>query len=549
VDAVALFCARARARDPDFVLCETNAAPVAEISRRLDGLPLAIELAAARCGLLSPHDMAERLQDTLGAVGAGARDAPARQQTLRATIDWSHELLSDAEKQCFACFAVFAGGATVQAAETITNAGLDTLDHLVAKSLLVRGQHTHTPTRLGMLDTIRAYAGERFALTTDKNAVHERHYRFYLALAQEHGTEQALWGQHRAEHLAPLDADIDNLHEALACAVDQPGAERALALADALGWYWVLRNRYDDAVAWIDRALSTPGADACPTLRARALCTKARCVWALGRGREGPALLAEAEAVARALDDPTLLSRVLQTRAHRGFAAGRRDAAEALADEAVALARNAGDRWEIALALYDKALAAPTVADLRQRVEHAASLFGEVGNTYQLANLLTSAAYVALRMGGDREARDLAVRATPIARSLDDPYGWMITSGNLALAALFTGDTDTASSAFREELWLCRDLVVRPVVLEGLQGLAAVAVVHHDDKRAATLVGAAAAHRYSEPEDAVDARLKETFFQPARDRHGADAWDAMTRQGSALSFEDAIAYALEEPHG
>jgi len=132
VDAVALFCARARATDPDFDVNEANAAPVAEICRRVDGLPLGIELAAARCGLLSPDEIAERLRETLGALGAGARDAPARQQTLRAAIDWSYQLLTDAEKQFFARFAVFAGGATVKAAETITCAGLDTLDGLVS---------------------------------------------------------------------------------------------------------------------------------------------------------------------------------------------------------------------------------------------------------------------------------------------------------------------------------------------------------------------------------------------------------------------------------
>ena len=162
-DAVALFCERARAHDPDFDLSDANADAVAEICRRVDGLPLAIELAAARCGLLSPAEIAERLDTALGALGAGARDAPARQQTLRATIDWSHDLLSDAEKRCFARFAVFAGGATVEAAEAITDAGLDTLDGLVAKSLLVRRRDAHAPTRLGMLETIRAYATERFA--------------------------------------------------------------------------------------------------------------------------------------------------------------------------------------------------------------------------------------------------------------------------------------------------------------------------------------------------------------------------------------------------
>ena len=123
----------------------------------------------------------------------------------------------------------------------------------------------------------------------------------------------------------------------------------------------------------------------------------------------------------------------------------------------------------------------------------------------------------------------------------------MVNSGNLGLAALLTGETDTASHAFREELTLCRETVVRPQAFEGLRGLAAIAVVNGDDQRAAKLVSAADAHRYDLPEDPVEARLDETFFEPARARCGTDAWIAAAREGSALSFEDAIAYALEEP--
>ena len=142
--AVTLFIERARAHDPGFVLGDGNAAAVAEICRRVDGLPLAIELAAARCGLLSPAEIAERLEVALGAPGAAARDAPARHHTLRATVDWSYQLLSDGEQVCFARFAVFGGGATIEAAEAVTGADLDTLDHFVAKSLLVRQQGRRT---------------------------------------------------------------------------------------------------------------------------------------------------------------------------------------------------------------------------------------------------------------------------------------------------------------------------------------------------------------------------------------------------------------------
>jgi predicted ATPase/DNA-binding SARP family transcriptional activator len=544
--AVTLFCERARAHDPDFDLSDANAAAVAEICRRVDGLPLAIELAAARCGLLSPTEIAERLDTALGAPGAGVRDAPARQQTLAATIDWSYDLLSDAEKRCFSRFGVFAGGATVEAAETITAGGLDTLDGLVTKSLLLRRQHALAPTRLGMLETIRAYASERFALATDNDAVRERHYRFYLAVAERHGDERALWGAGGKEHLTQLDAEIDNLHATLGWAIGQGNAERALGIATALGCYWVTRNRYADAFEWIEQSLNLPGADAHPALVARALRTKARCLRQMGRGAEQPAVVATLEAIARRLGDPVILSQALQLRVDHEINAERLEVADAVADDALRWAGVADDKWEIAEAFRGKAIAASRIADLRERVERAASLLTEVGNIQQLANLLTSAAYAALCLGNARDATDFAARATPIAQGLDNPFERMINSGNHGLAALLTGETDTALQAFREELTLCRETVVPPVAFEGLRGLAAIAVVDGDARRAATLVGAADAHRYDTPEDPVEARLDETFFAPARTRCGTDAWNAAVREGGALTFEDAIAYALEE---
>jgi predicted ATPase/class 3 adenylate cyclase len=188
--AIALFGERARAHDPGFRPDDGNAAHVAEICRRVDGLPLAIELAAARCALLSPAEIARRLDAALAAPGP--RDAPERQRTLRATIDWSHELLDERERACFARFAVFSGGATVAAAEAVTGADLDALDRLVAKSLLVRGRTAEGSTRLLMLETVRAYAGERFAALPDAEDVRERHHAHYLHLAEHHGSERAL---------------------------------------------------------------------------------------------------------------------------------------------------------------------------------------------------------------------------------------------------------------------------------------------------------------------------------------------------------------------
>jgi predicted ATPase/DNA-binding SARP family transcriptional activator len=547
VDAVALFRERARAHDPGFELAGADPAVVAQICRRLDGLPLAIELAAARCGVLSVGEIAERLDIVLGALGAGPRDAPARQQTLRATIDWSHDLLDDDEKQSFARFAVFAGSATVAAAETVTHASLDTLDHLVAKSLLVRRQHAFAPSRLGMLETIRAYSSERFASAADAETVREQHCRHYLAFAERHGAERALWGADAREHLARMDAEIDNLHLALGWAIGDANAELALALTAALGGYWLMRNRYAEAFDWIDRAVHLAGADAHPALRVRALCTTTKCLWQMGRGAENAAIVAALEAIARRLGDPLILSQALQVRVDHEVNGERLAAADATADEALHWARAAGDEWEIADASCAKAVPAASIADLRERVGTAAALLAGVGNVYLLANLLNSASYAALCLGSERDAADFAARATPIARALDSRFERMINSGNLGLAAALAGDTDAASHAFREQVRLCREMVARPPLFEGFRGLAAVAVADGDGTRAARLVGASDAHRYDKAADPVEAKLDEAFFAPARTRCGAGAWNADTREGHALSSEDAIAYALEEP--
>jgi predicted ATPase/DNA-binding SARP family transcriptional activator len=544
-DAITLFCERARARDPGFELGNGDA--VVEICRRVDGLPLAIELAAARCGLLTPAEIADRLDVALGTPGTAVRDAPVRQQTLRATIDWSHALLDGEEQVCFARFAVFTGGATVEAAEPVTGAGLSTLDHLVGKSLLSRSAHPDGRTRLLMLETVRSYAAERLTGAPDHEAVRERHYRYFLALAQRHGTERALWGAMRGEHLAALDGDIENLHAALQWVIDQDDAERALALCEALGCYWLMRARYAEAVDRIDRVLHLPASDAHPELRVRVLCTKLRALFPLGRAGERPPIFDEAEAIASRLPDLRYAAEVAFVRTAVAMDTGESDVADALADEAVRLAQAAGDDLAIAMAAFAKTLPSTGAAELRERVERAASLLDEAGIVYQLGYLLGSAAYVALCAGSDAYAADLVRRAIPATRDLDSPHLRAHLCGNAGLTALFCGDIDDAREAFREELALCREHVIMPWTSEGLAGLAAIAALENDLDRAARLAGAAAAHTYGQADDEVDARRRGTFLEPARAQHGPDAWDAAEREGAALSFDDAIAYALAQP--
>jgi predicted ATPase len=545
-DAVALFAERARGIDPGFALDERSADAVAEICRRLDGLPLAIELAAARCGLLSPAELAERLGDALGALGEGARDAPARQRTLRAAIEWSHDLLNEDEQEAFAHFAVFAGAPDVEAAEAITGAGLDTLDRLLAKSLLVRRRSARSATRLAMLETIRSFAVERLAARSDAEAVRERHFRHYLEVAERHGSDRALWGAGHRAHLAELDACIDDLHGAMGWAVRRSGGHEALRLCAALSWYWLARDRYLDAMEWSGQALSLPGTDADAVLRARVLCLVAACLWGLGRAAEQPPILAEAEALARSHADPVQLARVLESRSVFASGVGTPDVANAYAEEALSLAGL--DDWTSAMAARARVLATQPGAQLHERVDRAVSLLERAGNHFHLVSVLASAAYGALVEGSYAQATAYIERALPIARGLDNPHMWMLVRGNEAMAVLLAGDLEAARFAFREELRLCRDLGFVPFVYEGLRGLAAIAAADGDDDRVARLCGAAERHRHGQPDDAAQARLDVTF-DSARARCGADAWDAAFRAGGELGVGEAIAYAIGEPGG
>ena len=311
-----------------------------------------------------------------------------------------------------------------------------------------------------------------------------------------------------------------------------------------------MRNRYADAVDWIDQALNLPGADAHPALRVRALCTKARCLWQLGRGAEQPAVIAEAEAIARRLGDPVILSQVLQSRVQheiRCRAARRRGRPRRRG-------ARLGQRRPATTGRSPKRPAErrsrrPRIADLRERVDRAA-VAAQRGRQRPSSSRACSAPPPTPRSASAASATpaDFAARATPIARALDNPFARMIYSGNLGLAALLTGETDTASRRVpRGARALPRDgrpaRGVRRPPRPGRRRRGA------RRRRRAPRRSSAPPTRTAttSPEDPVEARLDEAFFEPARTRYGTDAWDAAAREGGALSFDDAIAYALEEP--
>ena len=273
-DAVRLFVERAGALDHGFELTDPNAPVVAEICRQLDGLPLAIELAAAKSTLLSLPAILSRLQPSLGLLTGGARDLPERQRTIRATIVWSHDLLGDDERVLFRRLGVFSGGWTLDAAEAVGGDGvselcvLDALGTLVDSSLVRRGAGDHTETRYSMLETVREYVVERLEESGDAEVLGRKHAEYYLALAERAG--EAMQGARHEEFLDLLRREYQNLRAALEYYTSRGDAELGLRLAIAVRPLWRADGQIAEGRQWLERALNTPGAAAAPS-RGRAV--------------------------------------------------------------------------------------------------------------------------------------------------------------------------------------------------------------------------------------------------------------------------------------
>jgi predicted ATPase/class 3 adenylate cyclase len=275
-EAVRLFIERAQAARADFAVTNDNAPAVAEICHRLEGLPLAIELAAARVKLFPPAALLARLANRLTFLTGGARDLPERQQTIRNTIDWSYQLLDDAEKTLFARLGVFVGGCTIEAAEAVCSAAgdlpIDVMEGIAAlmdKSLLRQEEGVDDEPRFVMLETIREYALERLEQSGEAEAVRRRHTEYYLALAE--AAEPWLYSHAESPSwLDRLEEEYDNLRAALGWAIERREANLALRFGAALGWFWWLRDDYREGLSWLDAALAQSSADLTPA-RAYAL--------------------------------------------------------------------------------------------------------------------------------------------------------------------------------------------------------------------------------------------------------------------------------------
>jgi predicted ATPase/DNA-binding SARP family transcriptional activator len=534
--AEALFAAVARAQDARF---EGDGEVVADLCRRLDHLPLAIELAAGRVGVLSLPELERLVAQGAGALGPAPRDAPARQRTLTATLEWSHALLTGSEQDAFAALSVFAGGCTVDAAQAVTGATLSTLEGLVAKNLVVA--QPSVPRRLALLETVREFAAERL---TDADVVRERHALHYLALAERVHAELRLGEADAREY----DAELDNLRAALAWSLARPEPVLALRLAAALGVYWDRRGFDAEGVAWLGAALELPAAGVPPEVRADAL-----EAYVLNLGNPGQLERAQAAAdecllLRRSLGDVEGCSAILHGRARVLLNANRVEEAYGYAREAERLARECGDEEARQFAVRALALAAPTLDEALTLGQQAIAADRAAGRRRRLAAIESDLSYTALYFADYETARQLSGDAFRLGEVLDDPHLQAFASGNTGLAALLLGDVDEACDAFARELRLALRHRLDRIVFESLSGLAAVAAAQGRDMRAAALLGAAET-RPERHDPVIAEALERTCFAGARARLGEAGWRESYAAGAALELEDAVEAALRVAAG
>jgi predicted ATPase/DNA-binding SARP family transcriptional activator len=505
-EAVKLFAARARAVAHGFQVTPENAPSVAAICVALDGLPLAIELAAARTRMLPPEAMFERLSERLDLLTAGPRDAPARQRTLRAALDWSFELLDAEERRLFARVAVFSGGCILEAAEAVCDARVDVLSSLVDESL-VRREETHdAEPRFRMLETIREYALERLEDSGETERLGRRHADYYRALV-EAAAEETRMGAGAAGVYARLESDLDNLRGALAWADAAGASELALEIAGALKLFWRVRGHLGEGRRWLETALAHAGDDATPA-RARAL----EAVGALAQ-RSGD------------------------------YAAAR-----AFWQQGLDHWRTLGDERGVARCLGDLASAFDLEGDAEQAIplyEESAELSRRLGLEYELAPVVSNLGDCLMSQGRLDEAATLFEEAVELCRATGREEQLVISLFNRGRVSALQGRYAHAAELFAAALGGARELGYREMIAYSLKGIGEVLAAQGDAGASARLLGVSdelfdelAAHV-----ETIERQTYERTVEQLKATLGDEAFASAYAEGRALPLEDAVSMA------
>ena len=456
--AMELFRQRAQSGQPDFALTEENAATVAAICYRLDGLPLAIELAAARLKILSPQAILARLAKRFELLRGGPRNVPARHQTLQQAIAWSYDLLDMQEKKLFRRIAVFAGGCTLEAVEAVCRTGsdlpcsaLDGVSALVDKSLLRQDQSVDDEPRFTMLGTIRDYALECLHQSDDEEATRRAHAHFFLALAQQ--AEPELTGPKQKVWLAKLEQEHDNFRAAFKWVEESGNAAEGLLLGGALWRFWLMRGHMIEGRERLAALLALPGSAPRTRERAKMLNGMATIIHELGDYHAAHELLLESLEIWHELGDRKAAAAAINNLSWLAVMRCEFDTARALAEESMALHRGLGDKRGMALAFNNLGWAANLQGDFtagRTLHESGLSLRREIGDERGIAFVMTSLGWIEGMQGHYEKATSILEEAYRRLKALDDKQLMAIALSYQSNAAIVHGDLERAKTLLQE---------------------------------------------------------------------------------------------------
>ncbi len=557
--AVQLFVQRAQAANPSFALTDKNAPIVVEICRRLDGLPLALELAAARIRILSPQMLLARLENRLAILSGGTRDLPSRQQTLRSSIDWSYNLLADDAKVLFRRLGVFVGGWTLEAAEAVCPVDgdlsadvLDELGALVDNSLLAQVESIDGETRFSMLETIREYALERLSENPiEAKRIERQHADFFRQLAEAAAPQLASTA--RYAWLPRLGAERDNLRAALAWTKVQPDPDSELHIVSALGWYWYFNGSISEGRANAEHALTRMADSARTPSHAMVLFSAGTFAGTQAENSIARERLIESTTIFRELGDKHGCAYALLFLALVTTYQDKPDLPSVmnLFQESIHLFRETKDKWGEAYALtcYGDALLVPgDVAVARSILDTGLKLWREVDDSWGIGTHLFIMGSVAWYDGDYATARAQCQEAVDRLRHYSDKWGLARGLLRLGYALLYLGELQPARARLTESLTLFQEVGNQRGIIYCLSGLGGVAAKIGQPERAARIFGAiqALSGATSVVEYGLDrARYQRTLALARTEAKDESAWNAAYAEGRAMTIEQVIAYALE----
>jgi non-specific serine/threonine protein kinase len=546
-EAITLFVARARAQRPDFVLTAHTARAVLEICRRLDGIPLAIELAAARVGVLGVDAIAARLDDRFRLLTGGPRTAPTRQQTLQRALDWSYDLLSAPEQRLLRLLSVFSGGWTLPAAEQVCTGDLeawevlDLLSSLVAKSLV----EYDGVDRYRLLETVRQYAAMQCRHAGEEPRVRARHLAWCIAFATD-GRSQ-LRGAAQTRWLETFEAEHDNLRAALRWSLDGGNVASGVELAGLLPDFWMVRGYHREGRAWLGLAIAQP--DAPPFLRARALQGMGNMAYLQSQYPQARAYYEQAISLLHAQGDRRETAAVLSNVGSVAYAQGDYAEAQARQREALAIARDLDDTWMAAALLNNLGMVAQEqqhYPEARRWLEESLALQRTLQNTRGIALVLRNLGQMALAMDDLGPARAWCEESLALQRTLGDPWGIALALNTLGHVAYREGALVDSRALHRESLALQREFDERRGIAESLEGLARIAVRSGSPRHGILLYAAGAALRAAigTPLPLAERAQHAPLQRAAQDALGDDAFHQAWHEGETLALKDALDLAL-----